>query len=141
MGVRAAVAGASGYAGGELLRLLAGHPEFDLVAATAPPRPPAPGASLPPPLLALHPTLDVAAAGATGAGGSVRAPRPASEVMGELPTYKVGAHQPTAEIRQASGARTLSFTPTLAPMPRGILAAVPAVPTTAGVTADEVRAV
>ena len=27
MGARAAVAGASGYAGGELLRLLAGHPE------------------------------------------------------------------------------------------------------------------
>src|SRR5882724_10811931 len=35
MGIRIAVAGASGYAGGELLRLLVGHPEFDLVAATA----------------------------------------------------------------------------------------------------------
>src|SRR4051812_50201896 len=35
MGIRVAVAGASGYAGGELLRLLAGHPELDLVAATA----------------------------------------------------------------------------------------------------------
>ena len=35
MGIRVAVAGASGYAGGELLRLIAGHPEFDLVAATA----------------------------------------------------------------------------------------------------------
>ena len=35
MGVRVAVAGASGYAGGELLRLLAGHPEFELAAATA----------------------------------------------------------------------------------------------------------
>src|SRR4051794_2696537 len=35
MGIRVAVAGASGYAGGELLRLLAGHPEFELVAATA----------------------------------------------------------------------------------------------------------
>ncbi|WFE93613.1 N-acetyl-gamma-glutamyl-phosphate reductase [Micromonospora sp. WMMD987] len=35
MGIRTAVAGASGYAGGELLRLIAGHPEFDLVAATA----------------------------------------------------------------------------------------------------------
>jgi N-acetyl-gamma-glutamyl-phosphate reductase len=30
-----AVAGASGYAGGELLRLLAGHPEVEVVAATA----------------------------------------------------------------------------------------------------------
>src|SRR5438128_11337101 len=35
MGVRVAVAGASGYAGGELLRLLAGHPEFEVTAATA----------------------------------------------------------------------------------------------------------
>src|ERR1700712_4063486 len=35
MSWRVAVAGASGYAGGELLRLLAGHPGFDLVAATA----------------------------------------------------------------------------------------------------------
>ena len=35
MGARAAVAGASGYAGGEVLRLLAGHPEIEVVAATA----------------------------------------------------------------------------------------------------------
>lgn len=35
MGIRAAVAGASGYAGGELLRLLLGHPEFEIGAVTA----------------------------------------------------------------------------------------------------------
>src|SRR5215472_18853015 len=35
MGARVAVAGASGYAGGELLRLLAGHPDLDLAVATA----------------------------------------------------------------------------------------------------------
>ena len=35
MGTRVAVAGASGYTGGELLRLLAGHPHLDVVAATA----------------------------------------------------------------------------------------------------------
>jgi N-acetyl-gamma-glutamyl-phosphate reductase len=35
MGTRVAVAGASGYAGGELLRLLAGHPHLEVVAATA----------------------------------------------------------------------------------------------------------
>ncbi len=35
MGSRAAVAGASGYAGGELLRILAGHPEFEIGALTA----------------------------------------------------------------------------------------------------------
>ncbi|TNY35326.1 N-acetyl-gamma-glutamyl-phosphate reductase [Thermomonospora catenispora] len=35
MGITAAVAGASGYAGGELLRILAGHPEFEIGALTA----------------------------------------------------------------------------------------------------------
>lgn len=35
MGIRVAVAGASGYAGGELLRLLLGHPEFEIGAVTA----------------------------------------------------------------------------------------------------------
>src|SRR5215470_15157923 len=33
--MRVAVVGASGYAGGELLRLIAGHPDLDLVRATA----------------------------------------------------------------------------------------------------------
>ncbi len=35
MGVKVAVAGGSGYAGGELLRLLAGHPDFEIQSATA----------------------------------------------------------------------------------------------------------
>lgn len=35
MGMRAAVAGASGYAGGELVRLLSGHPSFEVGALTA----------------------------------------------------------------------------------------------------------
>ena len=35
MGYRAAVAGASGYAGGELLRVLAGHPGFEIGTLTA----------------------------------------------------------------------------------------------------------
>jgi N-acetyl-gamma-glutamyl-phosphate reductase len=35
MGLRAAVAGASGYAGGELLRILAGHAEFEIGTLTA----------------------------------------------------------------------------------------------------------
>ena len=35
MTLRVAVAGASGYAGGELVRLLAGHPEFDVATVTA----------------------------------------------------------------------------------------------------------
>jgi len=50
MGMRAAVAGASGYAGGELLRLLAGHPELEVGTATA-------GGHAGQPLTALHPHL------------------------------------------------------------------------------------
>jgi N-acetyl-gamma-glutamyl-phosphate reductase len=52
----------------------------------------------------------------------------ASEVMGSMSAYRVGgAHQHTPEIEQALSdvARrpvTVSFTPMLAPMPRGILA-------------------
>ena len=54
----------------------------------------------------------------------------ASEVTGSMSAYKVGGtHRHTPEIEQAlsevlpePGQVTLSFTPTLAPMPRGILA-------------------
>ena len=35
MSLSVAVAGASGYAGGELLRLLASHPEFEVTVVTA----------------------------------------------------------------------------------------------------------
>jgi N-acetyl-gamma-glutamyl-phosphate reductase len=50
MGARVAVAGASGYAGGELLRLLAGHPELEISAVTA-------GASAGKTVEELHPHL------------------------------------------------------------------------------------
>jgi N-acetyl-gamma-glutamyl-phosphate reductase len=253
MGIRAAVAGASGYAGGELLRLIAGHPELDLVSATAHSQagqpvshvhPRLPGidlvlgatepdalaaadvvflalphgesaalaAQLPgavkivdlgadhrladgeawaryyggphagawtyglPELpgqrhkiaasarvantgcyaaaitLALSPLLrsgiasaaDIVVVAASGTTGAGKAPKPhllGSEVMGDLSPYKVGAHQHVPEIKQASGARTLSFTPVLAPMPRGILATVTARPTGGEITAAMVREV
>ncbi|NYF58482.1 N-acetyl-gamma-glutamyl-phosphate reductase [Micromonospora purpureochromogenes] len=241
MGIRVAVAGASGYAGGELLRLLAGHPEFDLVAATAHASAGRPVAVVHPQLagldlvlgatdpttladadlvflalphgqsaalaatlpgsvkvvdlgadhrlrdadawaryyggehagawtyglpelpgqraavaaadrvastgcyavattLALAPLIaagavfptDVVVVAASGTSGAGRAAKPhllGSEVMGDLSPYKVGAHQHVPEIKQATGATSLSFTPVLAPMPRGILATVTAVPT------------
>ncbi len=50
MGVRVAVAGASGYAGGELLRLIAGHPDLELGPVTA-------GTNAGAPVTALHPHL------------------------------------------------------------------------------------
>jgi N-acetyl-gamma-glutamyl-phosphate reductase len=72
----------------------------------------------------------VAASGTSGAGRSLRSDLLASEVMGSMSAYKVGGtHRHTPEIEQAlsevlpvPGGVTLSFTPTLAPMPRGILA-------------------
>ncbi|WKU05286.1 N-acetyl-gamma-glutamyl-phosphate reductase [Micromonospora sp. HUAS LYJ1] len=241
MGIRVAVAGASGYAGGELLRLIAGHPEFDLVAATAHRQAGAPVSAVHPQLvgldlvfaatdpttladadlvflalphgesaalaaelpgsvrvvdlgadhrlrdadawsryyggphagawtyglpelpgqraaiagatrvantgcyavaitLALAPLITagavapadvvvVAASGTSGAGRAAKAHLLGSEVMGDLSPYKVGAHQHVPEIKQATGATGLSLTPVLAPMPRGILATVTAVPT------------
>ena len=240
MGIRVAVAGASGYAGGELLRLIAGHPELDLVAATAHSQAGTPVAAVHPQLagldlvlgvtdadtladadlvflalphgqsaalaaqlpagvrivdlgadfrlrdagawdryyggphagtwtyglpelpgqraaiaasdrvastgcyaatiaLALAPLIAagvadpadvvvVASSGTSGAGRSARVNLLASEVMGDLSPYKVGAHQHVPEIKQATGATSLSMTPVLAPMPRGILATVTARP-------------
>lgn len=64
------------------------------------------------------------ASGTSGAGKAALAHLLASEVMGDLTGYKVGAHRHVPEIKQASGARTLTMTPVLAPMPRGILSTV-----------------
>ncbi len=45
-----------------------------------------------------------------------------------MPSRRTGwaTHQHVPEIKRATGARSLSFTPVLAPMPRGILATVTA---------------
>jgi len=70
----------------------------------------------------------VAASGTTGAGRKPSDALLASTVMGQLSTYKAGGvHQHTPEMEQALAEAagepvTLSFTPMLAPMPRGILA-------------------
>ena len=74
----------------------------------------------------------VAASGTTGAGRSAKINLIASEVAGSLTSYKFGGvHQHTPEIEQAlskiSGtAAKISFTPILAPMPRGILSTITA---------------
>ncbi len=70
----------------------------------------------------------VASSGTSGAGRSAKPHLLGSEIMGDLSPYKVGAHQHVPEIKQATGATSLSFTPVLAPMPRGILASVTAKP-------------
>lgn len=87
----------------------------------------------------------VAASGASGAGKSPKPHLLGSEVMGSMSPYGVGGgHRHTPEIVQnlsavAGGPVTVSFTPTLAPMPRGILATCTA-RARPGVTGEAVRA-
>ncbi len=75
----------------------------------------------------------VAASGTTGAGRTSKVDLSASEIMNSLKSYKFGGvHQHTPEreesLSEISGEKVkLSFTPILAPMPRGILATVTAV--------------
>jgi N-acetyl-gamma-glutamyl-phosphate reductase len=64
----------------------------------------------------------VAASGTSGAGRTPKEHLLGSEVMGDLWAYKVGDHQHRYEIAQALGVDSLSFTPLLAPLPRGLLA-------------------
>ena len=86
----------------------------------------------------------VAASGTTGAGRKPTDALLASTVMGQLSAYKVGGtHQHTPEMEQALSSAagepvTVSFTPVLAPMPRGILATTTA-RLAEGVTTDELR--
>jgi N-acetyl-gamma-glutamyl-phosphate reductase len=83
----------------------------------------------------------VAASGTSGAGRSAKPELLATEVMGSMRAYEAGGtHRHTPEIEQAlNGDATISFTPVLAPMPRGILATSSA-RTLAGVTEDDLRA-
>ena len=99
----------------------------------------APGCYATTSILALAPLLaaglaqpgDIVIVAASGTSGAGRSPRPdllASEVMGSMSAYKAGGtHRHTPEIEQAltevtGEPVTISFTPVLAPMPRGILA-------------------
>ncbi|GAA1148632.1 N-acetyl-gamma-glutamyl-phosphate reductase [Kitasatospora gansuensis] len=87
----------------------------------------------------------VAASGTSGAGKAVKAHLLGSEVMGSMSPYGVGGgHRHTPEMAQNLGPVageeiTVSFTPTLAPMPRGILATCSA-KAKPGVTAASLRA-
>ena len=105
--------------------------------------------------LALYPALAAglaapevvitAVTGTSGAGKSLKPNLLGSEVMGNASAYQVGGvHRHTPEIVQnleqaASGRVSVSFTPVLAPMSRGILASASA-PALPGVTAESVRA-
>ncbi|MDJ0321937.1 N-acetyl-gamma-glutamyl-phosphate reductase [Pseudarthrobacter sp. PS3-L1] len=86
----------------------------------------------------------VAASGTSGAGKAAKVNLIGSEVMGSMSPYGVGGgHRHTPEIEQglsaAAGAPvTISFTPTLAPMSRGILTTATA-KVKAGVSAEDLR--
>ncbi|MFD9126043.1 N-acetyl-gamma-glutamyl-phosphate reductase [Kitasatospora sp. NPDC059571] len=87
----------------------------------------------------------VAASGTSGAGKAVKPHLLGSEVMGSMSPYGVGGgHRHTPEMSQnlspvAGEPVTVSFTPTLAPMPRGILATCSA-KARPGTTAASLRA-
>src|SRR3984957_18365095 len=129
------------YQGAHAGRWVYGLPELPGARAqiTAPRRGAAPGCHATTVILALTPLLtsglaapgDIVAVSASGTSGAGRAPAHgllASEVMGSVSAYQVGGvHRHTPEIEQALAeatgvAPTVSFTPLLVPMPRGILA-------------------
>jgi len=90
------------------------------------------------PLIDASAIVIVAASGSSGAGRNAHA-----ETFGSMRAYEVGGtHRHTPEIEQALGSGEMvrvSFTPTLAPMARGILATSSA-PVKPGVTAADLRA-
>ena len=83
-------------------------------------------------LIDINDIVVVAASGTTGAGRSAKVNLLGSEVMGSLSSYKFGGvHQHTPEVEEAlthivGSDVKISFTPILAPMPRGILSTVTA---------------
>jgi len=129
------------YSGGHAGRWVYGLPELpgarDQIRAAR--QVAAPGCHASAVILALAPLLaagladpaDIVVVSASGTSGAGRTPSQellATEVMGSMSPYKVGGvHRHTPEIEQALGEATgtrptVSFTPLLAPMPRGILA-------------------
>src|ERR687889_806208 len=176
------VTGATGYAGGEVCRLLAGHPDLRLAGVHANSSAGRRLGELQPHLLPyadleVRPSaaedlagydvvvlalphgesaaiaaqlvepdvVVVAASGTSGAGRSAKPHLLGSEVMGSVSAYGVGGvHRHTPEmiqnLSQAAGeAVSVSFTPTLVPMSRGILATCSA-PLASGIDEAAVRA-
>ncbi|MDR4533309.1 N-acetyl-gamma-glutamyl-phosphate reductase [Glutamicibacter sp. PS] len=95
-------------------------------------------------LLAPEDVVIVSASGTSGAGKAAKAHLLGAEVMGSMSPYGVGGvHRHIPEMEQgfskaAGEAVTVSFTPTLAPMPRGILTTATA-RVRPGVSAEQLR--
>ncbi len=98
------------------------------------------------PFIEVSDVVVVAASGTTGAGRSAKIALLASEVMGSLTSYKFGGvHQHTPEIEEslskvAGKSVKISFTPILAPAPRGILSTITA-KLTAKISTEEIHKV
>lgn len=96
-------------------------------------------------LLEANDVVIVSASGTSGAGKAAKAHLLGSETMGSMSPYGVGGiHRHTPEIEQglslvAGEPVQVSFTPTLAPMPRGILTTATA-RVKSGATAEQLRA-
>src|SRR5439155_975650 len=124
---RIAIAGATGYTGQELLRLLSRHPPVSLTAAMSP------GQTAT--LLALAPLVEAGLlvanadvivdtkSGVSGAGKTPSERTHFSECHGSLSAYGVFNHRHGAEIEQGVG-RQVTFTPHLVPLDRGILSTI-----------------
>ena len=95
-------------------------------------------------LLEADDVVIISASGTSGAGKSLKPHLLGSEAMGSMSTYGVGgSHRHIPEMEQgfsklAGEEVTVSFTPTLAPMPRGILTTATA-RVKPGVTAAQLR--
>ncbi|RWZ79669.1 N-acetyl-gamma-glutamyl-phosphate reductase [Glutamicibacter sp. HZAU] len=95
-------------------------------------------------LLEADDVVIISASGTSGAGKSLKPHLLGSEAMGSMSTYGVGgSHRHIPEMEQgfsklAGEDVTVSFTPTLAPMPRGILTTATA-KVKPGVTAAQLR--
>src|SRR5438445_424011 len=106
---RVAVAGATGYAGQELLRILARHPAVSITSAMSS----GAGADV----------IVDAKSGVSGAGKTPSERTHFSECHGSVSAYGVFHHRHGAEIEQGVG-RQVTFTPHLVPLDRGILSTI-----------------
>src|SRR5919204_107073 len=136
----AGILGASGYAGAELLRLLARHPGFQVAWASGEQAAGQAVAARYPTaaLLALAPLVRAgvvepdgivvdAKSGLSGAGRSLADANLFAQANENVTPYGVGTHRHTPEIEQELGLAagrplTVTFTPHLVPATRGILA-------------------
>src|SRR5438477_472595 len=126
MPTKVAIVGVTGYAGGELARLVLRHPEARLVAAVARSHQGKPLRDVQPHLHAAPGSL-IVGSGVGGAGHAVEDAYLFGTIDESVRPYGVPKHRHTPEIAQEAAALLgkplrLTFTPHLIPMNRGLVA-------------------